>query len=140
MLQVTVDDRPRPIRRSARSGGQLFTVHTGGREPEPTEGTRISYTYRALVQQHGHVLYLDFDMPAKGVEVELAYGDCGIRHVNVLDFIAGAQPTRVSRSPKDVTPPTVGVRFDGWVFPKSGVAFAWVLEREMAALPRATSR
>lgn len=132
LLRVTVDDRPRPIRRSVRSGGQLFTVHTGSREPESAEGIRISYTYRALVQQHGHLLHLDFDTPAKGVEVELAYGDCGIRHVNVLDFIAGTHPTRISNSPKGVSPPTITVRFDGWVFPTSGVAFAWVLERELA--------
>jgi hypothetical protein len=130
LLQFTVDGRPWPTRRSKRSGGQSFAVTVGGRTDARRE-VEISYTYRVLVQQHGHLLYLDFGAPCKGVDVDFTYGGCGIRHVNVLDFIAGSQPTRVSRSPKDTSPPTVSVRYDGWVFPKSGVAFAWVLEREM---------
>lgn len=132
LLQFTVDGRPRPIRRSKRPGGQSFTVTTSVPAGDSATEVEIAYTYRVLVQQHGHLLYLDFGAPCKGVDVDFAYGDCGIRHVNVLDFIAGSQPTRVSRSPKDA-PPTISVRYDGWVFPKSGVAFSWVLEREMAA-------
>jgi hypothetical protein len=28
---------------------------------------------------------------------------------------------------------SIALRFDGWMLPKVGVAFVWVLEREMAA-------
>ncbi|WP_043590333.1 hypothetical protein [Frankia sp. BMG5.23] len=133
LLQFTVDGRPRSTRRSKRSGGQSFTV-TLDVEPGSPREVEITYTYRVLVQQHGHLLYLDFGAPCKGIDVDFSYGGCGIRHVNVLDFIAGSQPTRVSRSPADASPPTVSVRYDGWVFPKSGVAFSWVLEREFGSL------
>lgn len=132
LLQFTVDGRPRPIRRSKRSGGQSFTVTTGNPADEATTDVEVTYTYRVLVQQHGHLLYLDFGAPCKGVDIDFIYGDCGIRRVNVLDFIPSAQATRVSNSPEDVMPSTINLRFDGWVFPKSGVVFAWVLEREMA--------
>jgi hypothetical protein len=27
--------------------------------------------------------------------------------------------------------PSIQVAFDGWVFPKSGVAFVWVLDEEL---------
>jgi len=133
LLQFTVDGRPRPTRRSKRPGGQSFTVTLDVQPGSPRE-VEIAYTYRVLVQQHGHLLYLDFGAPCKGIDVDFSYGGCGIRHVNVLDFIAGSRPTRVSRSPADASLPTVSVRYDGWVFPKSGVAFSWVLEREFDLL------
>jgi hypothetical protein len=28
--------------------------------------------------------------------------------------------------------PSIALRFDGWMLPKAGVAFVWVLEREIA--------
>ena len=71
-----------------------------------------------------------------GLQVQLWYGDCGIRRVNTLDFIASAQEPRILRSPASVPTPSVEVGFDGWIFPKSGVAFVWVLESE---LPTQTS-
>ncbi len=132
LLQFTVDDRPRPIRRSKRPGAQSFTVSLG-RSADIERAAAISYTYRVLVKQHGHLLYLDFATPTKGIEVDLTYGGCDIRYVSVLDFIAGSHPTRVSRSPKGTNPPSVTIRYDGWIFPKSSVAFSWVLERELTA-------
>jgi len=67
----------------------------------------------------------------KGLQVQLWYGDCGIRRVNTLDFIASAQEPRILRSPASVPTPSVEIGFDGWIFPKSGVAFVWVLESEL---------
>lgn len=46
--------------------------------------------------------------------------------MNVLDFIASSETTRVSKSPTTVPGKSVSVEFDGWVFPRSGVAFVWV--------------
>jgi hypothetical protein len=130
LVQFLVDGQPRPIRRTKRTGTQIFTVNTGGQADSPDE-VQISYTYRVLVQRHSHLIYLDFGKPCKGVQVEFSYSDCGIRYVNALDFIASAQQARVTRSPKAVPTSNVTVGFDGWVFPKSGVAFVWVLDREI---------
>jgi hypothetical protein len=101
--------------------------------PETTndEEITVSCTYRVLVQRHGHLLYLDIPRPTKGLQVQLWYGDCGIRRVNTVDFIASAQEPRILRSPASVPTPSVEVGFDGWIFPKSGVAFVWVLESEI---------
>jgi hypothetical protein len=95
----------------------------------------ISYTHRLLVQQHGHLLHLDITRPAKGLKVHFAYGGCGIRHVNVVDYIAGSKQTRLSRLPASGPTPSIALGFDGWVLPKAGIAFVWVLEREMAPVP-----
>jgi hypothetical protein len=34
----------------------------------------VSYTYRVLVQLHGHVLHLDLSQPTKDFRAELWYG------------------------------------------------------------------
>lgn len=84
-----------------------------------------------LVAQAGHLLYLDVPRPAKGLHVQFWYGDTGIRFVNALDFIASAERPRVMRAPRSVPTPAIEIGFDGWVFPRSGVAFVWVLDAEM---------
>ncbi len=133
LVQCAVNGTDRPIRRTQRKGSQLYTATI----PETTddEEITISCTYRVLVQRHGHLLYLDIPRPTKGLQVQLWYGDCGIRRVNTLDFIASAQEPRILRSPASVPTPSVEVGFDGWIFPKSGVAFVWVLESELPPAP-----
>lgn len=59
------------------------------------------------------------------VFVELDYSDTDITDVTVLDYIASSERTRISRSPAGVPEKTVAIEFDGWVFPRSGVAFVW---------------
>ncbi len=134
-MQCAVNGTDRPIRRTQRKGSQLYTATI----PETTyEEVTISCTYRVLVQRNGHLLYLDIPRPTMGMHVQLWYGDCGIRRVNTLDFIASAQEPRILRSPASVPTPSVEVGFDGWIFPKSGVAFVWVLEGEVAQATGAT--
>jgi hypothetical protein len=133
LLQFTVDGNDQPIRRSKRSRGQSFTVTTADRnddEGRPSSSPRevtVAYTYRVLVRQHGHLLYLNIGMLTKGLKVALRYGGCGIRSVNTLGFIASAEATRLSQTPPSVPTPAVEVSFDGWVWPRSGVTFVWEL-------------
>jgi hypothetical protein len=129
LVQCAVDGVDRPIRRAQRKGSQLYTatLPTTAIDQEVT----ISCLYRVLVQRHGHLLYLDIPRPTKGLQVQFSYGGCGIRRVNTLDFIASARQPRILRSPGSVPTPSVEIGFDGWIFPKSGVVFVWVLEEEM---------
>jgi hypothetical protein len=138
LTEFTVNGRPRPPRRTKRSGAQFFAVSLADLDLAPGEEIQIAYTFRFLVQQHGHLLHLDFGAPCKGVEVNLAYGECGIRYMNVLDFLPGSEPPRVARSLEDAPSPTVDVRFDGWVFPRSSIAFCWVLDSEFSPVGRAS--
>jgi hypothetical protein len=129
LVQVSVNGRERAIRRTSRKGAQLYSASLGTKADD--REVTIAYTYRALIQQQGHVLYLDIPRPTKGLQVEFSYAEAGIRHVNTVDFIASTEEPRISQSPANVPERTVSIRFDGWVFPKSGVAFVWVLEVEM---------
>ncbi|WP_405861361.1 hypothetical protein OG407_25015 [Streptomyces sp. NBC_01515] len=105
-----------------------------GDEVQRGEQVSLAYTYRVLVQQHGHVLHLDLAQPTKDFTAELWYGDCGIRHMNVLDYLSGPRQSRVAELAATDPSPSVQVAYPGWTFPKGGVAFVWVLEREMRAV------
>jgi hypothetical protein len=129
LVHFTVDGAGRSARRSVKAGGQTLSVNLGqdatGRE------VTISYTYRRLVQRNGHLFHLDISRPTNSVKAQFWYGDCGIHHVNVLDYIASAERARISRTPADEPTPSIEIGFDGWVLPKAGVAFVWVLEDEV---------
>lgn len=139
LVQLTVDGKPRTIRRTERRGAQLYTVNVGA-AAMTDKPVVIAYTYRVLVQRHGHLLYLDLPRPTKGLNVQFSYGDSGIRRATVLDFIASSETTRVDQAPTSVPARSVGVGFDGWIFPRSGVAFVWVLKDELAPAKRRPAR
>ncbi|GAB3168166.1 hypothetical protein GCM10027059_30420 [Myceligenerans halotolerans] len=130
LVELSVDGKDRPIRRTERKGSQYYTVNLGKSAGEGREVT-IAYTYRVLVQRHGHLLYLDLPRPTKGLSVKLSYGNAGIRRVNTLDFVASPKASTVDVTPPSVPERAVSVNFDGWIFPRSGVAFVWVLEDEL---------
>ncbi|MEU5428239.1 hypothetical protein AB0H73_21945 [Streptomyces olivoreticuli] len=132
LVQVTVDGKQRPARRTSKRGSQTFTANLGDNVVADQREVTIAYTYRTLVQQNGHLIHLDLARPTKGFKAELRYGDAGIRNVNVLDYIAGAEQPRITRLPASDPAPSIEVSFDGgWIFPKGGVGFVWVLEGEM---------
>ncbi|MGJ5825988.1 hypothetical protein [Streptomyces ossamyceticus] len=130
LVQVAVDGKNQSIRRSVRKGGQVLTC-TLDDEVTGKDEVTISYTYRVLVQRHGHTLHLDLSQPTKNFRAELWYGDCGIRRMNVLDYLSGPRQPRYRHLEASDPSPSVEVAYEGWTFPKGGVAFVWVLEDEM---------
>lgn len=134
LLEVIVDGTERPIRRTKRKGIQIFSVAVGEAVADG-KAVQVMYTYRALVQRAGHLLYLDIPRPTNGLKISLNYAGSGIRYVSVLDFVASSRPTQVLKTPSGTPARSVDVSFDGWVFAKSGVAFVWVLESEVGAGP-----
>lgn len=141
LVQVSVNGQERTARSSGRGSAVHYSVNLE-REQLAGEEITLSYTYRVLVQQASHLLYLDLPRPARGFDVQFWYGDSGIRYVNVLDFIASAEQPRVLRTPALAPTPSIDVGFDGWVFPRSGVGFVWVLDDEINgyAVPGADNR
>ncbi|WP_375477523.1 hypothetical protein [uncultured Jatrophihabitans sp.] len=125
LLDFTVDGQARAIRRTTKKGSQSYSVSLGQEAMTSAERVTIAYTTRTLVAVHEHLLQLRVDQPTRGLSVELDYGSTTIEHVNVLDFIAGSEPVRVARSATSVPEKVVTVEFDGWAFPRSGVAFVW---------------
>ena len=85
------------------------------------------------MQRNGHLFHLDFSRPTRDVKVQLAHGECGIRHINVLDYMASSKQSGLARLPASGPTPSIALRFDGWILPKAGVAFVWVLDEELAS-------
>ncbi|ROP38973.1 hypothetical protein [Saccharothrix texasensis] len=129
LVSFTVDGKDRKIRRTQRAVAQIYAVSLGA---DADDEVTLAYTYRTLVQRHGHLLYLDLPRPTKGLHVQLDYTGAGIRRVNTLDYFASSRQARVDEAARTADAKTVNISFDGWVFPRSGVAFVWVLEEELA--------
>lgn len=125
LVQFTVDGDEHPIRRSTRKDGQTYTVALGQPVMAADKPVMVSYTFRTLVSVASHVLNIDFEQPTRGIQVELDYGDVDIQTVSVIDSIASSKQARILRTPKTVPGRSVSVEFDGWAFPRSGVAFVW---------------
>jgi hypothetical protein len=128
VVQFTVDGEERTIRRAEKKTGQVYTVALGT-DVNTDAPARISYTYRTVTAERGHLLYIDIEQPTRGIEVELDYGDCDIERVSVLALIASSRSTRVERTPTSVPGRSLRVSFDSWAFPRSGVGFVWVSSR-----------
>lgn len=133
VLQVTINGKHPSMRYAKRATSQTISVPTGIKDGEVKE-LSVSYTYRALVERHGHMLILETGQLSKGMHVEFNYGDCGIRYVNVVDAIASTDEPMISRTPTHVETPSISVGFDGWVLPKAQVGFVWVLSEELPEL------
>lgn len=128
LVDFSVNGEHRTIRRAAKAGSQTYTVNLGKEAMEAGEPVTVAYTYRTITAVRGHLLQLRVDQPTHGLSVELDYTGCGIANVRALDFIASSTPTRVSYHAADLPGQLLSVDFDGWVFPRSGVAFVWTLD------------
>jgi hypothetical protein len=124
LVEVAVDGKQQPARRNSRRGSQSYTVRLDAKLLAAQREVTVAYTFRTLVQQHGHLIHLDLVRPTKGFKAVLSYGDCG------------PQQSRISQLPALGPTPSVEVAYDGWVFPKGGVAFVWVLDEEMKGTAR----
>ena len=131
LVEVTVAGKPQKLRRTTRSGAQYYSVSLGPEVEHATAALAVSFSYRGLVQQHGHLLHVDLIKPTHGVSITLNYGGVGIHYVNVIDYIALAAQPSISQTAATDPSPSVSLTFDGWALPKAGVAFVWVLATEM---------
>ncbi|WP_336855944.1 hypothetical protein [Sinomonas albida] len=131
LVRFSVDGEERSIRRSARKTGQTYSVRIGDEVVGAAQPVRVSYTYRTITARAGHLLHFDIDQPTRGIEVTLDYSDTDIADVRVLDLIASTKHAHVDRTPASVPGQSVTLSFDGWVFPRTGVAFSWTRQSEI---------
>lgn len=125
LVDFTVDGKDRRIRLSAKAGSQTYSVSMGDDAMRAAEPVSVAYTYRTLLPVDGHLLQLRVDQPTHKLAVSLDYSDTDIVHLNVLDFIASGDRTNIGRSDPSLPERSINVDFDGWVFPRSGLAFVW---------------
>jgi hypothetical protein len=136
LQRFTVNGDERPIRRSARKTGQTYTGSLAPEHLAAGKPVTIAYTYRTVMAQNGHLLFFDIEQPTRDLKVEFDYTGCGIEKISTLDLVPSVRPTRIEQSRAGASRSTVRVDFDGWVFPRSGVAFVWTLQSEISIQPR----
>ncbi|GAA4548650.1 hypothetical protein [Amycolatopsis samaneae] len=92
----------------------------------------MSYSYTTLVEPRGHALWIDIDKPTNGLSVEFNHTNTGIEHITPLDFLTNPGTPLIRRSQPGAAAP-ISISTDGWVHPKSGVAFTWTLTSELTS-------
>jgi hypothetical protein len=136
LLQFSVDGDEKSIRRSSRKTGQTYSAAIGEDAVRNGKPVRISYLYRTITPQSGHLLYFDIEQPTRNISVDFDYSETDISHVSVLDLVASSKKTRVEHLPATVPGKSVSVDFDGWAFPRTGFAFVWTLHTEDHTSPK----
>ncbi|ACY20728.1 hypothetical protein Gbro_1447 [Gordonia bronchialis DSM 43247] len=130
LLELTVDGRPQPIRRTVRKEGQTYSVHldAGARTGEPV---RIRQVFRTVTPVWGHRLYFELPQPARNMTVSFDYTNTNIVDMRVIESVATTRPTQLSRSPEHTNGKTISVEAVGWLMPKAGFTFTWTVDTEL---------
>ena len=135
--QFTINGKAIPFTRQADDVSQVYIVDLGEQVVRDEKPVVVSFAFRTLVPRDGHVVHIDIDRPTKGLEVELTYDSAAIRRVRLMDFASRGDGGRIITESEI---PVVRYRYDGWLFPRAGLVFAWTLAGEGSnAAPQATA-
>ena len=135
LLELTVDGRPQPIRRSTRATGQTYSVDLD-EDARSGKPVRIRQVFRTITPQWSHRLYFAVAQPTRGWSLRLGYTDTNIAEVQVSDTISPTPPARITRSPEAVPGKVIAVEASNWLLPRSGVAFTWATDDELPQTKR----
>ncbi|WP_112236890.1 hypothetical protein [Kribbella monticola] len=136
LQQFTVNGEDRRITRREDSTSQIYSVDVGADALAANEAVDVSFTYVSRLAQSGHIVRFDVDRPTRGLAVEMNYDNIGVASMRLFDYTANRlRPKPVGES---TTPNGRRLRFayDGWLFPRSGLLFAWVLDAEVQTTTR----
>lgn len=125
--QFTINGEAIPFTRQADDVSQVYIVDLGEQVVRDEKPVVVSFAFRTLVPRDGHVVHIDIDRPTKGLEVELTYDAAAIRRVRLMDFASRGDGGRIITESEI---PVVRYRYDGWLFPRAGLVFAWTLAGE----------
>ena len=133
--QFTINGRPIDFTRQADDVSQVYTVDLGQDTIEQGQSAVVAFSFRTLVPRDRHVVHINIDRPTKGLDVELTYDPSSVKRVRLMDFASRGDGGHVSEEPETSV---VRYRYDGWLFPRAGLVFAWTLatEADQPARPR----
>ena len=130
LVEFSVNGSSVSIERTADTHSQINTVDSVEDLVTAQQPVVMSFTYRSRLRRDGHMVHFDVDRPTKGFELELNYQDAGIAKMKLVDFISSTRRARVSEAPDVAGVKKYTMSYDGWVLPRAGVAFVWILEDE----------
>ena len=130
LLELTVDGRPQPIRRTVQETGQTYRVQLDN-AAQSGKPVRIRQLLRVVTPSWGHRLFVELPQPARGLSLRVDYTNTFIAEMMINDTVAATQVARMHRSPKAVSSRVVSLDMPGWLLAKAGFAVTWTLESEL---------
>ena len=130
LLELTVDGRPQPIRRTVQEAGQTYRVQLDD-AAQSGEPVRIRQIFRTSTPAWGHRLFFELPQPARNMSLAVDYTNTPFADIRVSDTVATFQPSQLVRTPEAAVGKVVSLNARGWLLPKTGFAVTWTLEVEL---------
>ena len=130
LLELTVDGRPQPIRRTVQATGQTYRVQLDD-VAQSGEPVRIRQIFRTSTPAWGHRLFFELPQPARNMSLAVDYTNTSIADIRVSDTVATFQPSQLVRTPEAAVGKVISLNARGWLLPKTGFAVTWTLESEL---------
>ena len=127
LTQFTVDGVELPCERQTDDVSQIYVVDLGEERVRQGEPVVVSFTFKTKTPRDGRLVHIDIDRPTKGLEVEMKYDPAVVAAMRVMDFASRGDGGRVS---EEADASALRYRYDGWLFPRAGLVFAWTLTDE----------
>ena len=130
LLELTVDGRPQPIRRTVQATGQTYRVQLDD-AAQSGKPVRIRQIFRTSTPAWGHRLFFELPQPARNMSLAVDYTNTLIADIRVSDTVATFQPSQLVRTPEAAVGKVISLNARGWLLPKTGFAVTWTLEAEL---------
>ena len=130
LLELTVDGRPQPIRRTVQATGQTYRIRLDD-AAQSGEPVRIRQIFRTSTPAWGHRLFFELPQPARNMSLAVDYTNTPIADIRVSDTVATFQPSQLVRTPEAAVGKVISLNARGWLLPKTGFAVTWTLESEL---------
>ena len=130
LLELTVDGRPQPIRRTVQATGQTYRIRLDD-AAQSGEPVRIRQIFRTSTPAWGHRLFFELPQPARNMSLAVDYTNTPIADIRVSDTVATFQLSQLVRTPEAAVGKVVSLNARGWLLPKTGFAVTWTLEAEL---------
>ena len=130
LLELTVDGRPQPIRRTVQATGQTYRVQLDA-AAQSGKPVRIRQIFRTSTPAWGHRLFFELPQPARNMSLAVDYTNTSIADIRVSDTVATFQPSQLVHTPEAAVGKVVSLNARGWLLPKTGFAVTWTLEAEL---------
>ena len=130
LLELTVDGRPQPIRRTVQATGQTYRVQLDD-AAQSGKPVRIRQIFRTSTSAWGHRLFFELPQPARNMSLAVDYTNTPIADIRVSDTVATFQPSQLVRTPEAAVGNVISLNARGWLLPKTGFAVTWTLKSEL---------
>lgn len=123
------------IQRHVDAVSQSYVVDLGEAAVSQAKPVVVSFAFHTRVPRDGHVVHINIDRPTRGLAVDMRY-DEAISRLRLMDFASRGDGGHVSDDP---AARSSHYRYDGWLFPRAGLVYAWTLTAEAGVRRRSST-